>query len=77
MGAKEMRGLFSRQQRSCDQINDAHANMKPFVLTTETVAPIRTGELRILVEETGPIFDVSLQFQGSLFTEFLTSETII
>jgi len=47
-------------ERGRYHINDADADMEPFILTAESIAPIRTRKLGIHVEESSPIFDIVL-----------------
>ena len=76
MRGKEPGGVSPGQERSCYHIDDADADMEPFVLTAESIAPIRTRKLGIPVENSTPIFDIVLKLQFSPFTGASTFETM-
>jgi hypothetical protein len=74
MSSKEIGGLFSNDERGCYHINDADADMEPFVLTAESAALIRTQKFGISVEKSSPIFNIAHCPQIPSFTPAATFE---
>jgi hypothetical protein len=74
MSPKEIGDLFPDDERSCYYINDADADMEPFVLTAESTALIRTRKFGISVEKSSPIFNIAHCPQASSFTPAATFE---